>query len=86
MRGSRRGWPGGQVQAAGLAKTKPEIAGQQRRDPSGGFSFLFLHRQPYSGVSGLLSLAPTWPPCDNSELNLWVGEADDLYQTLDLLA
>lgn len=73
---------GGQVQAAGLAKTKPEIAGQQRRDPSGGFSFLFLHRQPCSG----LSLAPTWPPCDNSEPDLWAGEADDLYQTLDLLA
>lgn len=37
-------------------------------------------------MSGLLSLAPTWLPCDTSELDLWAGEADDLYQTLDLLA
>jgi hypothetical protein len=27
IKGSKRGWPGGQVQAAGLAKTEPEIAG-----------------------------------------------------------
>ena len=71
MKGSRRGWPGGHVQAAGLAKTEPEIAGQQRRDP---------------GCASLLSLAPTWPPRVIPP-NLAFGLANDnLYQTLDHLA
>jgi len=74
MKGSGRGWPGGQVQAAGLAKTEPEIAGQHRRDPSFP-SALFRRAELPLGL-----------PCDTSELDLWGGEADDLYQTLDLLA